>query len=376
MRNDVAIYAPDVAGVYSREYQRTGGAERQTNLLARALSERGERVAQIIWALDDPLPVPNPRITLVMRPYHSGGGPLAPAHEIQRMWRSLQAADAAVYVFRTGSPLLGVVASFCQLRGRGLVFAGSTDSDFTLRTLNDAPSSRARTLLYRGGLRRADAVVVQSARQLDIARAAFPKLRRVSRIPSFAEPMDPAPRPGRAFVWIGRTTDYKRPLNYVELAAALPEARFEMVIVRDEAPPEPIFSEVRERAATLANLHVVGAQPHAEVMRLIDQAVAIVNTSTVEGMPNVFLEGWARGVPALTLDFDPDGLIAQRGTGVAAAGSWERFVGGASSLWDQRSDSDRLARAGRAYIEEVHGFDSVAARWLESVRAVKQARGS
>lgn len=375
MRNDVAIYAPDVAGVYSREYMRTGGAERQTNLLARALSERGQRVAQIIWALDDPLPLPNPRITLVMRPYHAGGGPLAPAHEIRHMWRSLWAADAAVYVFRTGSPLLGIVASFCQLRGRGLVFAGSTDSDFTLRTLNDAPSSRSRTLLYRGGLRRADAVVVQSTRQLEVARTTFPELKRVSRIPSFAEPTAPAPRPGRAFVWIGRTSDYKRPLKYVELAEALPEARFEMVIVRDEAAPEPLFSEVRRRAEALPNLRVVGAQPHAEVMRLIDEAVAVVNTSVIEGMPNVFLEGWARGVPALTLDFDPDGLIAARGLGVAAAGAWERFAAGARTLWEQRASSDELARAGRAYLEEVHGLENVASHWLQTVRAARQARG-
>jgi len=375
MRNDVAIYAPDVAGWYSRHEMRTGGAERQTHLLARALSERGERVAQIIWALEDPLPVPSPRITLVMRPPHSGEGRLAAAHETRHMLRSLQAADAAVYVFRTGSPLLGIVASFCQLRGRGLIFAGSTDSDFTLRTLNDAPSSSSRTLLYRRGLRRADAVVVQSTRQLEIARTTFPELRRVTRIPSFAEPMQAAPRPGRAFVWIGRTTDYKRPLKFLALAEALPEAQFEMVTVPAEIPPGPLFGEVQRRAEALDNLRVVGPQPHAELMGLVDEAVAIVNTSLAEGMPNVFLEGWARGVPALTLDFDPDGLIAERGVGIAAAGSWERFVDGARRLWEQRRESDDLARAGRAYIEQVHGIESVASRWLETVRAAKHARG-
>jgi len=375
MRHDVAIYAPDVAGVYSRHEMRTGGAERQTNLLARALSERGERVAQIIWAVDDPLPVPNPRITLVMRPSHSGDRRLAPAHEIRHMLRSLQAADAAVYVFRTGSPLLGVVATFCQLRGRGLIFAGSTDSDFTLRTLNDGPSSRSRTVLYRTGLRRADAVVVQSTRQLEIAHTMFPELRRVVRIPSFAEPMQAAPRPGRAFVWIGRTTDYKRPLMFVELAKALPEVCFEMVIVPAEMPPGPLVGEVQRRAAALPNLKVIGPQPHADLMRLIDQAVAVVNTSQAEGMPNVFLEGWARGVPALTLEFDPDGLIGARGIGVAAGGSWERFVAGAQRLWDERSDSEQLARAGRAYVDEVHGLDNAASLWLQTVRAAKQAHG-
>ena len=61
--------------------------------------------------------------------------------------------------------------------------------------------------------------------------------------------------------------------------------------------------------------------------------MAIVNTSVFEGMPNATLEGWVRGIPALTLSYDPDGLVELRGLGVFARDSWEDFVGGARRLW-------------------------------------------
>jgi hypothetical protein len=46
-------------------------------------------------------------------------------------------------------------------------------------------------------------------------------------------------------------------------------------------------------------------------------------------MPNTFVEAWGHGVPVLTLSFDPDGVVDAYGLGIAARGSWERFVAGA-----------------------------------------------
>ena len=82
-------------------------------------------------------------------------------------------------------------------------------------------------------------------------------------------------------------------------------------------------------------------------------------------MPNTWLEGWARGVPALTLSFDPDGRIAAHGLGVEAGGDCEDFVaggrGGCGSGAPTATGSDRV----RAYVADAHGRRSTTAgrRW-------------
>jgi glycosyltransferase involved in cell wall biosynthesis len=362
MRHDVAIYAPFAAQQYERGGRQGGGAERQTCLLAQALSAGGLRVAHIVNPVKDPVAPPNPNLALVQRDAYGGGGRFGMIHEAARIWRVLSSADARVYIMRTGSPALGVVAAFCRLRRRRLIFASSTDADFTLVGFRQ----RIRSSAYRGGMRYTDAVVVQTAEQLRLVAAAFPRIPRKAHIPSFAEPMRPAQRPGEAFLWIGRVVDYKRPLRYVELARALPEARFWMVATRLRKSSD-LYDELLRQAAEVPNLEILGTRPHDELMGLVAQAVAIVSTSHQEGMPNIFLEGWACGVPALTLDFDPDDTIASRGIGIAAAGSWERFVGGARALWKVRGRDSEMARASRAYIEEVHGIASVGGRWSSLV---------
>jgi glycosyltransferase involved in cell wall biosynthesis len=364
MRNDVAIYAPFAAGVYERTHRRTGGAERQTALLARALSDEGLRVAHIIHRVKDPLAPPNSNLSLVERRMYAGHRRFGTPLETSLVWKSLRDADAGVYIFRTGSPMLGIVAAFCRLRRRRLIFASSTDSDFSLEALSDAPAHRLRTMLYLAGLRHTDAVVAQTSTQAGVAQKAFPHLR-TAHIPSFAAPLEAAQRPGQSFLWIGRVVDYKRPLSYIELARALPEARFRMVIATSPLDPHGFAAEVRRVAATAPNLELLEARPHDEVMKLVGQAVAVVSTSHMEGMPNVFLEGWARGVPALTLEFDPDQIIGDRGLGLAAEGSWDRFVDGARQLWEARDDDSQMAHTSRAYIEEVHGIPVVTRRWMQ-----------
>jgi glycosyltransferase involved in cell wall biosynthesis len=161
-------------------------------------------------------------------------------------------------------------------------------------------------------------------------------------------------------------------MSYVELARSIPEARFIMipVITVDVDPREA--AELRTAAGALSNLELRDPVPHAELGTLIESTVAVVNTSILEGMPNAFLEAWARGIPVLTLQFDPDDVVAREELGVSAQGSWDRFVQGARELWDGRSNRDGLARRLQAYVGETHSMEAVGAKWSALIRKVGQ----
>ncbi|MDQ3728861.1 MAG: glycosyltransferase family 4 protein [Actinomycetota bacterium] len=364
-RHDVAIYAPFAARLYERRPSVTGGAERQTTLLAAGLARLGLRVAHIVLPVEVPGGLP-PGVRLVERQPFGAGKRGGRAREMARIWRALAEADADTYVFRSGLPALGINALFCRLRDRQLVFSSANNLDFTFSFLRE---KRPELEMYRFGVRRADAVAVQSGDQAQLARTAFPTVERVVEIPSFAEPAAAAEAPGEAFLWAGRLDEYKQPVRYLELAERLPESRFWMVPKFLHERPT-LADEVRERAARLPNLEVLDPRPHAEAMRLVERSVAIVNTGAAEGMPNFFLEAWARGVPVLSFEFDPDGRIEGRGLGISASGSWERFEDGARELWRSRASRSNVSSRVRGYVEEVHGLDAVSTRWRELLESL------
>jgi glycosyltransferase involved in cell wall biosynthesis len=112
------------------------------------------------------------------------------------------------------------------------------------------------------------------------------------------------------------------------------------------------------------------------VLALIDRAVAVVSTSEFEGMPNVFLEGWARGVPALALSHDPDGVIEGHGLGACALGSGESLVAAARTLWEGRGDQAEVAERCRRYVAEEHSEEAVASRWVNMLAFTRRARAT
>ena len=377
-RHDVAIYAPAAACLYERRPQVTGGAERQTTMLASGLTRAGLRVAHIVLPVQDPDPALQERVTLVQRRLvTTRRDPVARSAQLREVWSALAEADAGAYIFRSGLPALGVTALFRRARGRRLIFASSIDLDFTLEFYD---GRRPELELYKFGVRNADAVVVQSRRQEELARRAFPRLSRIVEIPSFAEPAALSTAPPEAFFWVGRLDQYKQPLRYVQLAESMPDARFWMVARRldpDRSGGSPgadhdaaLEHEVFERAARLPNLELLEQRPHAEAMELVDRSVAVVNTGRAEGMPNLFLEAWARGIPVLSYEFDPDARIVRERLGVAAEGSFERFREGARQLWDERDVRSPLAGRVRRYLESTHGLEAVTARWQRLIADV------
>lgn len=377
MRHEVAIYTTSsgTAGFYDRAHGRAGGAERQMTLLARALAERGHRVAHVTYPPRDPVTLTYP-LTLVYRDRYRGDRPrVGSLLEARAIWRALRSANADIVVLRTASPLVGVGAAFCKFNRRAFIFSSSNISDFTLEKM----SSPRNRFLYRLGVRLADVVVVQSQDQVALAQKAFPSIRRVVQIPSFAElaPSPTADEPARrdAFLWFGRCVGQKQPLRYVELAHALPEASFLMIPVPGEANSREL-DDVRTAAETIPNLELLRPMPHDRLLQLISSAVAVVNTSVLEGMPNTFLEAWACGVPVLTLQFDPDGIVDRNSLGISAQGSWPRFVEGARELWEGRGDRENLAHRVRAYVQDAHSMEAVGARWSDLIAEVENRRAN
>ena len=109
-------------------------------------------------------------------------------------------------------------------------------------------------------------------------------------------------------------------------------------------------------------------------MDLVDRAVAMVNTGDFEGMPNIFLEGWARGVPALALTHDPDNVIERHKLGAFARGSPEQLIDSARRLWEERGNQADVASRCRRYILEHHSSENVSVQWQEVLEKGTPAR--
>jgi glycosyltransferase involved in cell wall biosynthesis len=358
-KQDVTIYSPTASGLFS-PIGRAAGAQRQLALLADELARRGLRVALVVYPIPERRVAVEPGITLVERPEHAGDGPVQAVREATRVLRALMKADGRVVVVRSGTPVVGLVALYCRLFRRRLIFAAANNLDFL-----DQWSRRTR--IYAFGVRSADTVVVQSREQETLARRRFPHIRKLVRIPSFAdEPPPTAPRrEASAFLWVGRLVDYKRPLLYADLAKALPDLRFVLIPLRPlyYAAERECLAQLEGLAARMPNFEVGESLPHAELVEALAGAVAVVNTALHEGVPNTFLEAWSQGVPVLTLSFDPDGVVQERGLGVSANGSWERFVAGARELWEGRLERDDLALRARNHVRNVHSRERVGAQW-------------
>jgi glycosyltransferase involved in cell wall biosynthesis len=150
----------------------------------------------------------------------------------------------------------------------------------------------------------------------------------------------------------------------VELAEALPDARFRMVASPMSETPPGMAERIEAAAERLPNLELLPPRPRSELLEEIRNAVAVVKTSRVEGMPNGFLEAWARGVPVLSLNVDPDGKIANNDIGVAAEGSMERLIEAAATLWRDRELRTEVGERARRFVHEVHSPGAVADRWV------------
>jgi glycosyltransferase involved in cell wall biosynthesis len=359
---DIAFYMPSVAPLFRPQPgPAPGGAETQVWMLCRQLARDGTRVALVVED-DAELPDSVDGVILIRRPsYVAGGSLIDKAKEISRVLRIVWRLPARTIVKRGYSYDAALVGLAARAHRRTFVYSSASVLDFAPRTTVDR---RLVSMLRLAALRLASIVVVQTEEQMEMCGQVLVRppilIRSLADIPS---PACSQSREPEFFLWIGRVVAYKRPLDFLELARRLPNVEFRMIVMPEISRWAHLMEQVEELAGDLANVTLMTARPRQEVAQLIGRSWAVVNTSDYEGMPNIFLEGWARGVPAVCLSHDPDGLIVRHGLGLFANNSGDELAAVCNRLLSGSYDRTAASQRCRDYVARYHSPTFVADSW-------------
>ena len=300
-RPHICFVAPMAWPVLSRDanLKIIGGAEVQQCILARLLVKVGYRVSMVCLDFGQPDKVVVDGITVYRAFKPEAGLPLLRfVHpRLSSMWQAMRRANADVYYQRSAAMFTALVAIFCRRYGRRSIYAGASDSDFV-------PGQQAirwwrDRRLFELGLAAVDAVVVQNKAQRENCLLHY--RRNSTLIPSCYElPANARSGGGSSVLWVGVLRPEKSPERFLEMARRLPNYRFVLVGGPNDDPGSAAcYDYLRRAAVDVKNLEITGFVPLAETESFFDDARVVVNTSDVEGMPNIFLQAWARGIPTV-----------------------------------------------------------------------------
>jgi glycosyltransferase involved in cell wall biosynthesis len=362
----ICIVGLDACGLLSGEgdLRYIGGETVQHVLLARAWRDLGHDVSIIVY--DDgqgEKRVVDGITTIAAHRRHAGIPGLRFFHpRASKLVGALMAADADIYYQSPAGAFTGITAWYCRMTGRRFIFRVASDSD--------CEKEHTRIRLWRDrrlfdyGLKRADLVAAQTEVQAQMLRANHGLESSVVNM--LVEPprrTGLAPEKDIDVLWVGNLRALKRPELVLELARQLPDVKFTLA---GGPLPHPTsrtyFDDVKAAAARLPNVSMPGAVRYTDSGAWFDRARVLLNTSSVEGFPNTYLQAWIRGVPVVSF-FDPDGLIRRLQLGVVCA-SLDDMREAIRGLLDVDAYRDNLGRRARDFVaREFTG--AAAARYLE-----------
>jgi glycosyltransferase involved in cell wall biosynthesis len=383
----ICIVGLDSYGMLSGEgdLKYIGGESVQHVLLARAWRDLGHDVSIIVHDEGQGARRVIDGITAIAAHTRKGGIPgLRFFHpRASKVVAALSTADADVYYQSPAGVNTGFTAWFTQMTGRQFIFRVASDSDCEkehprIRFLRDR-------MLFDYGLKRAHVVAAQTAYQAKLLRdnhgIVSPVVNMIVEPPSRASAQSggSAAKPVEKDIdvlWLSNLRSLKRPELALELARQLPDVKF--TIAGGPMPGgQTYFDDVAAAAARLPNVTMLGAVRYADTGGLIDRAKIFLNTSSIEGFPNTFLQSWIRGVPVVSF-FDPDGLVNRLQLGRVAR-TIDEMREAVRGLVDIPTYRDNIGRRAREYAQREY-TTGVAARYLdllnfESREPVRAANG-
>lgn len=167
----------------------------------------------------------------------------------------------------------------------------------------------------------------------------------------------------RLVLWVGRAESiHKRPMLAIDIAKRLPEIPF-ILVMNPRDPAE----EARVRAAAPPNVTIRDHVPPPEMPGLMASSLALLNTSSLEGFANTFLQAGAARIPVVSLVVGDTYLEASQ-AGLCCHGDINRAVQALSDYARSPTSRKQAGQHARRYVEQHHNATTQAAALLQLLR--------
>lgn len=178
-----------------------------------------------------------------------------------------------------------------------------------------------RHLINFQGLRMLSGIVCQTEEQLmTLARHVSMPMRvvRNSMVGEFSGARGVDDGADRVVLWVGNIKAVKRPMVFVRAAQMLRDHGIKFLMIGAPQDKE-LAGEVVAATQQLDNLAFIPGVAPEEIDEYFSRAALLVNTSVVEGYPNVFVQAMQHAVPIVSLGIDPDNILSNCNVGYSVA---------------------------------------------------------
>lgn len=266
---------------------------------------------------------------------------------------------ADVYVESPGGYATWVTGIAARLRRARFVYWMASDADIDGALIQKGVERR----LFLSGITRADGVIAQNRYQQSGLLARHEVTASVIRI-AFPVPTEPPLATKDPILWVASAQELKQPWLFLELARAFPEEHFVMIMPSNDVE---LFESIQSQAGDISNLEFSDGVPYHAVQAYFDRARVFVNTSTIEGFPNTFIQSAMGATPVLSLNINPDQVLTSYGFGRVSDGNMDRLRSDLAELLADEALRERMGAAGFEYARKHHDISAIATQFTEEL---------
>ncbi len=348
-----------------KDVQFIGGEPVQHVLLARAWRDLGLDISILVYDHGQPRDTVVDGIRAIATYRRDAGVPvLRFIHpRMTAVIAAMHRADADIYYQSPAGVETGYAAWFCRQFHRKLICRIASDA-------NCIPGAQLIKYwrdrkLFEYGMRNSHLIAAQTVHQQNLLQSNYGLASELINMAAETGNTLPPEKKDIDVLWVSNFRQVKRPEVALQIARQLPQFRFS---IAGGALPglESYYERLVAEARAIPNVTVHGAVPYQDVGGLFERARVFLNTSTVEGFPNTFLQSWMRSVPVVST-FDPDGLIARETLGIHCTEAG-KLPAALTRLLPASDELRSMGAVAQAFATQHYSAQAVAQRYLDLLR--------
>jgi len=338
----------------------SGGGELQIAVLAKALAKIGHEVVIVDYNIDKEFQTDDGIKVCPVKNWNKGVRFIRTfTHRLPHLYATLRNQNADVYYCRIRN-FRHILAYWAARKVKAKFILGiASDLDISsfMSRWKYYYSSNSHKLwgsmdgimseiVYPWLLRNSDSVFVQHEGQKqillnkNIESFIFPNIIELDRIPNIENQLH------TDFVYVGWLDRRKGFPDFYELVNRTPNLKYKVI----GPPRDKIGRILYEKLKSFKNVALLGELNHNDTLTHIANAKALISTSPMEGFPNIYIEAWTYGIPVLSLNFDPGGVIERENLGTMAHGNLEKIINAMASV----KNTQEFTLNSKSYVERVH----------------------